>query len=154
MAKLNVRKGDPVIVISGKDKGKTGQIIEVDTDKGRVTVEGVNMVTKHVKPKKAQQKGGRVDQPSSINSSNVMIVCNACSSPSRIGKKIVQEDGKDVKIRVCKKCGASLEVKESKSKSTAKKATKKKAAAKAEPKAETKTETKAKAEKKVTASEE
>lgn len=139
MAKLNVKKGDAVIVIAGKDKGQSGQITKVDTEKGRVTVEGINIVHKHVKPKKAQQKGGIVKQPSSIDCSNVMIVCSSCNLPTRIGKKEVEENGKQIKIRICKKCGESLEVNSAKTKSTVKKATKKK-------KADT---TKAKAEKEV-----
>lgn len=130
MAKLNVRKGDAVKVISGKEKGKTGQISKVDTTNGRVTIDGLNMVIKHVKPKKAQEKGGRIDQPSSIDSSNVMILCNACGLPTRVGNKTITKDnGKEISIRICKKCGASLEV--TAKKSTVKKATKKAKATKA-----------------------
>lgn len=133
MAKMNIKKGDPVIVISGKDKGKTGQIINVDADNGRVVVDGISKVIRHIKPKKAQEKGGRIEQPASIDGSNVMVVCSACHLPTRIGKKFVEEDGKQVKIRVCKKCGASLEITAAKSKSAAKKARKKKTDAKAKP---------------------
>ncbi|MGI6702210.1 MAG: 50S ribosomal protein L24 [Christensenellales bacterium] len=129
MAKLNVKKGDPVIIISGRDKGKSGQIVGVDRDKGRVFVEGdknIKRVVKHVKPRKAQDKGGRIEQPASLDASNVMIVCSACNLPTRVGHKITQENDKDVKIRICKKCGASLDISAAKQKSAAKKTAKRK----------------------------
>lgn len=126
MAKLNVKKGDTVKVISGKDKGSTGQIKEVDAKSNRVTIEGVNTVIKHVKPRKAQEKGGRIEQSAPIDASNVMVICNACGMPTRVGKKVEVVDGKEKRVRVCKKCGATLDVAKSKAK-TAKKATKKKA---------------------------
>lgn len=141
MSKLSIKKGDPVMIIAGNDKGRTGEITSVDRDSNRVTVEGkdISKVIKHIKPKKAQQKGGRIEQPATIDASNVMVICNACSSHTRIGKKIEEVDGKPVKVRICKKCGASLDVSTSKSKATAKKATKKKKAD-AKAKAETKSE--------------
>lgn len=130
MAKLNVKKGDPVIVISGKDKGKAGKITQIDKANKRVALEGdkIDQNIKHVKPRSAQQKGGRINQPKFIDASNVMVVCNSCGSPTRVNKKIVKENGKEEKIRICKKCGASLEIAPAKSKSAAKKAIKKKTA--------------------------
>ena len=130
MAKLNIKKGDPVVVIAGDNdyKGKSGKVLSVDPESNRITVEGVKTVVKHVKARKAQERGGRIDQPASIDRSNVMIVCSECGQPTRIGMKVVEENGKPKKIRVCKKCGASLEVAAIKSKSAVKKATKKKKA--------------------------
>lgn len=103
---MNVRKGDNVIVLTGKDKGKTGKVLAVNPDNGRVIVEGVNIATCHVKPRSAQQTGGKIKKESGIDSSNVQIVCPGCSHSVRVRHNVV--DGK--KIRVCAKCGASLEV--------------------------------------------
>lgn len=125
MAKMNVKKGDNVMVISGKDKGKAGKVLSVETDSSRVYVEGVNMVKKSVKPKRAQDKGGIISQEGKIDSSNVMIICPNCDKVVRINHAVVNEDGKETKIRVCNKCGSSLEVKKSSAKRAAKKVAKK-----------------------------
>lgn len=134
---LNVRKGDNVIVLTGKDKGKTGKVLTADPDTGFVTVENVNMVTCHIKPTSAQQQGGKVQKEGNIHSSNVQIICPNCSKSARVRHSEVE--GK--KARVCAKCGGSLDAalkvdKASKKKSVvkAKKASKKEeAAAKLEP---------------------
>lgn len=123
MASLNVKKGDAVMVITGKDKGKSGQVINVNTAKNRVTVEGLNIVSKCIKAKNAQEKGGIFKQPGAIDVSNVMPICGACNNPTRVGHKEVTVDGKTVNKRICKKCGAELDA--AKAKSTAKKAAKK-----------------------------
>ena len=101
MAKLFVKKGDKVLVIAGKDKGKTADVLEVSPSTGKVLVDGVNIVTKHNKPKNQQDKGGIVKTEGPINSSNVQLVCPVCGKPTRIAHKIV--DGKSV--RVCKNSG-------------------------------------------------
>ena len=108
MTKMNVKKGDLVMIIAGKDKGKSGEVISVNPDSNRVIVDNANMVSKHVKPKSAQEAGGIVKQAGSIDASNVMMVCPACEKVVRISHK-VDENGK--KIRVCNKCGASLDEK-------------------------------------------
>jgi large subunit ribosomal protein L24 len=133
----NIRKGDPVIIIAGKNKGKKGEITKVDKDNGRVFVEGdkaIKGVIKHVKPKKAQDKGGRIEQPASVDSSNVMLVCPSCGEPTRVGSKVVKENGKDKKVRICKKCGAVIEAAKAQ-KAAAKKAPRKKKATAADEKA-------------------
>lgn len=120
MAKLSVKKDDFVMIIAGKDKGKTAQITGVDTDSGRVQIEGKDLNTKikkAVKARKASDKGGLIDRPGTIDASNVMPVCSACNKPTRVGNKL-NENGESV--RVCKKCGAELITK----KATAKKAAK------------------------------
>lgn len=122
MASLNVKKGDAVMVITGKDKGKSGQVINVNTAKDRVTVDGVSIVSKCIKAKSAQEKGGIVKQSGTIDISNVMPICNSCGKPTRVGHKEVTVDGKKVKKRICKKCGAELDA--VKAKTTAKKAAK------------------------------
>lgn len=101
---LKIKKGDEVLVKSGKDRGKKGKIIRVLPTKNRVVVEGLNMRKKHIRPKKAGEKGNTVLIPFSMNISNVQIICPSCSKPTRIGYKIV---GKN-KTRICKKCSSSI----------------------------------------------
>lgn len=104
MNNLNVKNGDNVMIISGRDKGKSGKIVSVSPKEGKVIVEGANMVTKHVKPRQAGQLGGRIQAEGAIYACKVMPVCPKCDKPTRVGHKI--EDGK--KIRVCRRCGAEL----------------------------------------------
>lgn len=124
MAKVNVKKGDVVMIIAGKDKGKSGEVISVNPDTKRIIIDKANIISKHVKPKSAQQAGGIVKQAGSIDSSNVMMICPACEKIVRVSHKI-NEDNK--KVRVCCKCSASLDEKKvaKAAKKTAKKATKK-----------------------------
>jgi len=105
--KVHVKKGDTVYVLSGKDKGKKGKVLSVVPDKGMVLVEGVNMSTKHKKPRSAYQQGGIIHQESPINSSKVMLVCERCKSPTKVGKKLL-ENGQ--KARVCKKCDEIIDI--------------------------------------------
>lgn len=132
MSNLHVKKGDAVTIIAGKDKGKTGQIISVDTAKNRVVVDGLNLASHFIKPRNAQEKGGIIEKPAGVDASNVMVYCTTCAKNTKVGFKIETVDGKEVKNRICKKCGASLTVKVSESKAAAKKAAKseKKATAK------------------------
>jgi large subunit ribosomal protein L24 len=103
--KVHVRKKDTVMVISGKDKGKIGEILEVLPKKGKVLVKGVNVVTKHQKPNRQNMQGGIVHMEAPIYSSKVMLYCNNCKSVTRISYKVL-EDG--TKVRVCKKCGETF----------------------------------------------
>ena len=103
--KMNIKKGDTVYVITGKDKGKSGKVSAVYSDKNKVLIENVNIVTKHQKPKSQQDKGGIVKKPAPVDASNVMVVCPVCNKATRIAHKEI--DGK--KARICKKCGASLD---------------------------------------------
>ena len=118
MTKCNVKTGDNVLVITGKDAGKKGKVLSVDVKNGRVFVEGVNMVSKHQKARKAQEKSQIVKKEGSIDISNVMILCPTCGKPTRVKHTVV--DGKSV--RVCK-CGATLQASKEEKK-TVKKATK------------------------------
>lgn len=104
--KIHVKKGDMVQIISGKDAGKKGKILSVDLAKGRVIVEGANLVKKHTKPTQAKPQGGIVEMEAAIDSSNVMIYCPKCKRPVRISKKIL---GDDKKVRACSKCGEELD---------------------------------------------
>ena len=104
--KIHVKKGDVVQIITGKDAGKRGKILSVDTGKGRVVVEGANMVKKHMKPTQRSPQGGILDKEGSIASSNVLLYCNKCKAPVRHGWQI-KNDGS--KVRICRKCGEILD---------------------------------------------
>ena len=105
--KLHVKKGDNVIVLSGKDKGKIGNVKKVNLDKGTVLVEGVNLKTKAQKPNPmAGIEGGLNKVEGMVDSSNVMVVCPACQKATRIKYEVRN----DKKVRVCKKCGETLDV--------------------------------------------
>ncbi len=105
MAKSFVKKGDKVLVITGKEKGKTADVLEVSPKTGKVLVDGINVVTKHQKPKSQQDKGGIIKKSAPIEASNVMVVCSTCGKATRVKHKEI--DGKNV--RICAKCGASLD---------------------------------------------
>ena len=102
---MTVKTGDNVLVIAGKDKGKTGKVTAVNAGANKVLVENVNIVSKHQKPRSQQDKGGIFKRPAPIEASNVMVVCPVCGKATRVAHAEV--DGK--KVRVCKKCGASLD---------------------------------------------
>ena len=104
MNKLHVKTGDTVIVLSGKDKGKKGKVLEVSPKEQKVIVEGVNMMTKHVKPRKMGDAGGIVKAEGAMYASKVMLYCSKCKKPTRIAHKV----SGDSKVRVCKHCGAEL----------------------------------------------
>ena len=125
---MEIKKGDTVVILTGKDKGKKGAVIKASPADKKVVVEGLNMVTKHVKPRGANQPGGKVDQPAAIDVSNVMLVCPVCGKATKVAHEIA--DGKNV--RKCKKCGAVLDGKAVQKKATAKKATAKKSVKKAD----------------------
>ena len=101
---MNVKKGDTVIVLSGKDKGKQGKVLGTVPSEAKVVVEGINMVTCHVKPHKQGETGGIVQREAAMYASKVQVVCPKCNKGTRIAHKI--ENGK--KTRVCKHCGAEL----------------------------------------------
>lgn len=104
---MHIKKGDRVVVLSGKDKGKTGNIDKVDTQKGKVRVKGVNLVTKAQKANPmAGIEGGLNKVEAMIDSSNLMVVCPACEKATRIKYEVRN----DKKVRVCKKCNESLDV--------------------------------------------
>ena len=107
MKKIHVKTGDLVELISGKDKGKQGKVLEVSAAEGKVIVEGVNLAKKHVKPRSAEEKGGIVEVPAPLYASKVMLVCPKCGKKTRVAYKIF-EDG--TKLRVCKndKCSETF----------------------------------------------
>ena len=103
--KVHVRKGDTVLVITGKSAGKKGKVLSVIPDKGRVVVEGVNVVKRHTRPTRKMLQGGIMEKEAPIHSSNVMLFCGKCNAPTRVGKKLL-ENGE--KVRICKKCGEAI----------------------------------------------
>jgi large subunit ribosomal protein L24 len=103
--KVHVRKKDTVMVISGKDKGKVGEVLAVLPKTGKVLIKGVNIISKHTKPSKTNMQGGIVKKEAPIFSSKVMLYCNQCKNITRISHKIL-DDG--TKVRVCKKCGETF----------------------------------------------
>ncbi len=106
MKQYRIRKDDKVMVIAGKDQGKIGKVLKVLRKSDRVLVEQVNMVKRNVKPNPYRREpGGIIDKEMPLHVSNLMVVCPACSAPTRIGYKY-DEDGK--KLRFCKKCNATL----------------------------------------------
>ena len=101
---MNIKKDDKVIVLSGKDKNKTGKVMIADPKNNKVVVEGVNVATKHQKAMRQGQEGGIIKVETPIYASKVQLVCPKCGKATRVAHKIV--DGK--KVRVCKKCGAEI----------------------------------------------
>ena len=104
MNSLKIKKNDKVVVLSGKDKGKTGKVLGTVPSERKVVVEGINMVTCHVKPRRQGEEGGIVKREAAIAACKVQVVCPKCSKGTRVAHKV--EGGK--KTRVCKKCGAEL----------------------------------------------
>jgi len=101
---MKIRKGDQVLIISGKDRGRKGKIIDSFPKERKVVVEGINLKKKHIKPKRAGEKGQTVALPASMDVSNVKVICSKCGKVTRIGFKIEGEK----KYRVCKKCGQEI----------------------------------------------
>ena len=102
-----ILKNDNVVVVSGKDRGKRGRVLQVVPDKNRVVVEGVNFIKKHTRPNpQANIKGGIVEREASLHASNVQIVCPECGAPTRIGRQLLG-DGR--KVRVCRKCDGAVD---------------------------------------------
>ncbi len=101
---MDIKKGDSVRIISGKDRGKTGSVLKVFPTMEKLSVEGLNLYKKRVKPKQQGQKGEIVSAPRPLHISNVMIICPSCKRPTRIGHRYEA----DSKIRYCKKCKVSM----------------------------------------------
>ena len=102
---MNIKTNDTVVVLSGKDRGKEGKVIRAMPDAKKVVVEGVNVATRHQKPRKQGDSGGIIKLETPIYASKVMRVCPKCNAPTRPAHKI-KDDG--TKVRICKKCGAEI----------------------------------------------
>jgi len=105
MALQRLRKDDTVMVIAGKERGKTGKVLRVLADKDRVLIERVNMVKRHVKPRGVQQPGGIQEKEASIHLSNVLPICPKCNKPTRVGHRRLADGHGE---RVCRRCGEPL----------------------------------------------
>jgi large subunit ribosomal protein L24 len=104
---VHVKKNDNVVVLAGKSRGRTGRVLRVVPDKGRVIVEGVNFIRKHTRPNPQKNiKGGILEREAPLDASNVMIVCHSCGKPSRVGHRRLT-DGK--KVRICRRCDGILD---------------------------------------------
>ena len=119
MSTVHVKKGDTVRLLVGdpidkytdadKKTIRTGKVLEVSPKEGKVIVEGINMITKHVKPTRVGQQGGIVKAESPIYACKVQLICPKCGKPTRVGHAVEQKGDKKIKMRVCKKCGAQFE---------------------------------------------
>ncbi len=108
MSTLKIHKGDQVMVMSGKDAGKSGKVLRVDKDKRRVVVERLNMITRHTKPHpKKNPQGGKIERESGIDLSNVMLVCPACGQTTRVGYRVT---GAGAKVRRCRRESCSKDI--------------------------------------------
>ncbi len=105
MNKVHVKTGDTVVVLSGKDKGKKGKVLAVSPKEGKVIVEKINIVSKHIKPRRMGEPGGIIKAEGAMYASKVQVVCPRCKQPTRVGHKLY-EDG--TKSRICVKCGEAL----------------------------------------------
>jgi large subunit ribosomal protein L24 len=103
---LKLKKGDRVVVLSGKDKGKSGEIIRTLPKEGKVIVDGVNVAKKHQRATKATMQGGIIDKDMPVPVANVALICPSCGKPTRVGFKI---DNDGTKVRSCKKCGGEIQ---------------------------------------------
>jgi large subunit ribosomal protein L24 len=102
---MKIRRGDTVLVVAGKEKGRQGRVERVLVDKKRVVVEGVNMVVRHVRPTPGVRQAGRVQQESPLHVSNVMLICSGCNRATRVRHGVL-ENGR--KVRVCQRCGETI----------------------------------------------
>ena len=107
MSKLHIKTGDTVVLLTGdaKDRGKSGKVLEVSPKEGKVIVEGLNKVKKHVKPRKAGDPSGIIETESAIYACKVQLVCPKCNKPTRVGTKVYEDGRID---RCCKKCGETF----------------------------------------------
>ena len=104
-AKANVKKDDTVLVTAGRERGKTGKVVKVLRDEGKVLVERINMIKRHRKASGPQNPGGILEKEAALDLSNVMLICPSCNKPTRIGRKRVERE----RVRTCKKCGETID---------------------------------------------
>ena len=101
---MRIHKGDTVLIISGKDRGRKGKVLKVFPKESRILVEGINLRKKHRKPRRSGEKGQIIEMPAPISISNVKLICPKCGKATRVGYKIVERK----KYRICKKCGQEI----------------------------------------------
>lgn len=105
---MKIKKGDKVKILAGKDKGKIGKVLQIFQSQNRVSIEGINLLIKHMRPRKQGEKGQRIEFPAPMNLSNVILVCTKCDKPTRVAYQYIEVMKNEVKgfkkVRVCKKC--------------------------------------------------
>lgn len=107
---MNIKKNDKVKILAGKDRGKIGKVLQVLRAENKVSIEGLNLLIKHLRPKRSGEKGQRIEFPAFISLSNVELVCPKCGRPTRVAHKVVKgAEGKAKKFRFCKKCQEIIE---------------------------------------------
>jgi large subunit ribosomal protein L24 len=122
---MKIKKGDKVKIMTGKDKGKTGKVLQIFESRGRISVEGLNVAIKHMRPRKQGEKGQRIEFPAPLDSSNLMLVCPKCGKATRVGYRYIEVAKnrytaspisaagevvkKKKKIRVCQKCKQTMD---------------------------------------------
>jgi large subunit ribosomal protein L24 len=111
---MKIKKNDNVKILAGKDKGKEGKVLQIFVDRNKASVEGLNLLIKHLRPRKQGEKGQRIEFPAPMDISNLGLICSQCGKVTRVGYKFTEEaagEGKKVKkkIRICKKCGKNIE---------------------------------------------
>lgn len=108
---MKIKKGDKVKILAGKDSGKTGKVLQIFPREGRASVEGLNILIKHLRPQKQGEKGQRIEFPGLVNISNLLLVCPKCGKTTRVSYKITEKEGekKGNKFRVCKKCEETID---------------------------------------------
>lgn len=102
---MKLKKGDKVFVLTGKDRGKTGKILQIFTNGKRASVEGINITVKHLRPGKQREKGQKIQFPAPMYTSKLMLVCSKCDKPTRFSFKILDNKSK---VRVCKRCKETI----------------------------------------------
>lgn len=110
---MKIKKGDKVKILAGKDKGKTGKVLQIFQSANRASIEGLNLLIKHMRPRKNGEKGQRIEFPAPINLSNAVLVCPKCGKPSRVAYEYLEIEKNGVKqkkkIRICKKCRQAVD---------------------------------------------
>jgi len=105
---MKIKRGDKVKILAGKDKGKTGKVLQVFPARNRASVEGLNLLIKHLRPRRQGEKGQRIEFPAPMDLSNMMLICPRCGKPTRVGYKYIEgkanKKTKRRKVRVCRKC--------------------------------------------------
>lgn len=101
---MNIKKNDKIKMLSGKDKGKSGKVLQASPRENKVSIEGLNLLIKHLRPRRDGEKGQRIEFPSFVDVSNVSLICPKCGKATRVSHKIVEENGKAKKYRACQKC--------------------------------------------------
>ena len=101
---MKFKKGDKIKVITGKDKGKKGKILQIYAERNKAAVEGINLTIKHVRPRKEGERGQKIEFPAPLNISNLMLLCPKCNRNARIAYKILTTNNKKSKVRICSRC--------------------------------------------------